>query len=97
MMIRHVIRLAYQQNEYYTHLQRCRTVNNEVFQAFPSDTHADPAHFLASNLDLDLSRMVDENAVIPIRNVKRYAFVGLFTGCPTVLVPYTDTLACTTT
>ena len=65
------------------------SVDNEIFEALACDAHADAANLLAAGFDLDLTRMVYEDAVVAVGDVERYAFVCLFTGGTSVLIPDT--------
>lgn len=72
-----------------TYLQRCWTIYDIVLQTFTCDTDSYPAHFLAPNFNLDLSRMIDENAIVAICQVEGHRFVYLFTRRSAILVPDT--------
>ena len=76
------------------HLQGRGTVDNEVFQAFAGDAYADSADLLAPDLDFNLSRMIDEDTIVAVCDVKGNTFVRLFTRSSSVLIPNADCLTC---
>ena len=76
-----------------TDLQRRLPVDNEIFQGFTRDANADTTDFFAADLDLNFTRMIDEHAVVAVRDVEGDAFVRLLAGRAPVLVPDADGLA----
>ena len=76
-----------------THIQGCRAIDYEILQALARNAHTNPANLFATDLDFDLSGMVDENTVATVADVERNTLVGLLARSSAVLVPNTDRLA----
>lgn len=52
-------------------------MNYEILEFLICDASTNPADFLATDLNLDFTRVVYKNAVTTGREVKRNTFVGL--------------------
>lgn len=59
-------------------------VDDEVFQVAFRDGHPDSRHFLTANFDLYLSRIVDEDTIVAVRDVEGNTFIGLVTRSSTI-------------
>ena len=72
------------------------SVDNEIFEALACDAHADAANLLAAGFDLDLTRMVYEDAVVAVGDVEWNTLVCLLAGSAAIPVPDADGLPCHT-
>jgi hypothetical protein len=75
------------------HFLGSRAIDDEVLERLARDAEADPVDPLCGDLELDPSRLVDEDAVASVGQVEGHILVGLFRAGTAIAVPHVDRLA----
>ena len=66
------------------YLEWRRPVDHEVFQIAVGHRHVDSGNLLTPNLDLNFTRVVDEDTVVPVGDIEGDTLVCLVAGRATI-------------
>jgi hypothetical protein len=70
-----------------SYLKRCFAIDQEILETLASDANTNTTDFLASDLNFDLTGVIDKDTVTSVRDVEWNTLVSLVGRCTAITIP----------